>query len=75
MSLKWNKGKSTEFSIQKPEGEISHIPEERQFTIDFAGFSSSTKPDVTVNGEDITATVEVTDQGVKVSFPKMSAEA
>ncbi|GAA0365008.1 glycoside hydrolase family 31 protein [Alkalibacterium iburiense] len=75
MSLKWKEGSSSEFSIQKPEGDVSHLPEERQYTIEFVGFSSPSQPVITVKGKEVSATVENTEQGIRVRLPKASTDS
>lgn len=76
MTLKWkNNDSSAEFLIQKPEGDLSDLPQERQITIEFVGFSSKEETQVKVNGEDKPATVDTTNQGLKVTLPKLPTES
>lgn len=80
MTLNWHDEESQEgaFTIQEPEGEISSLPERRQFRLTFVSFAYDGEPEVYVGNEkieDFTVTkegrftvVDIPEQDIHASY-------
>lgn len=69
MSLRWKGEGGTTFGIQKPEGNMDALPNERSFRLTFVGFDVKEIPTVRVNGKGVDAEVSTDDEWYIIDLP------
>lgn len=76
IDFKWheNTASDAELTINKPEGDLDCLPEERQYRIHMVGLQYSSEPEVYINGKSHSVLTEETDGGLCLVLPLLPAE-
>lgn len=73
MILDWNEKDGTaDFSIERPQGYIEILPNQRQYSMHFVGFKTEVEPEVLCNGEKIKVDFFTRESTIIINLPAVN---